>query len=131
MTDTPTPQSVGRLIRDARKQRGLTQTELAALLNTSQGAITRIEGGNQNLSLDMISRIAEVLESRLIVPGDRPATANLFIEGETSLSGSIETRSSKNAAVALLCASLLNKGRTVLRGIIAAAALVCIWRAWL
>ncbi|EPH02814.1 UDP-N-acetylglucosamine 1-carboxyvinyltransferase [Propionibacterium sp. oral taxon 192 str. F0372] len=117
MTDTPTPQSVGRLIRDARKHRGLTQNELASLLNTSQSAITRIEAGNQNLSLEMISRIAEVLESRLIAPGDRPVTPNLLIEGETSLSGSIETRSSKNAAVALLCASLLNRGRTVLRGI--------------
>ena len=111
-----TPASIGRLVRDARKQRGLTQHELASLLNTSQSAIHRIESGNQNLSLEMINRIAGALESPIIVPGDRNSM-NLRIEGETKLSGSIEVRSSKNAAVALLCASLLNKGRTVLKGI--------------
>ena len=33
------------------------------------------------------------------------------------LSGSIPVKTSKNAAVALLCASLLNKGRTTLRSL--------------
>ena len=42
---------------------------------------------------------------------------NFRIEGNTKLSGEIEVRSSKNAAVALLCASLLNRGTTTLRGI--------------
>lgn len=116
MTQTTTPASIGRLVRDARKQRGLTQNELASLLSTSQSAVHRIESGNQNLSLEMINRIANALESPLIVPGGR-SSMNLSIRGETTLSGTIETRSSKNAAVALLCASLLDKGRTVLRGI--------------
>lgn len=117
MTQTTLPASIGRLIRDARKQRGLTQIELASLLNTSQSAVHRIESGNQNLSLEMINRIATALESPLIVPGGGRHSMNLRILGETTLSGSIATRSSKNAAVALLCASLLNRGRTVLRGI--------------
>lgn len=116
VTQLTTPASIGRLVRETRKQRGLTQSELASLLNTSQSAVHRIESGNQNLSLEMINRIAEALESPLISPGGR-ASMNLTISGQTSLSGSIETRSSKNAAVALLCASLLNRGRTVLRGI--------------
>ncbi len=116
MNQTTSPESIGRLVRDARKQRGLTQSELASLLSTSQSAIHRIESGNQNLSLEMINRIANALESPLIVPRGRNSL-NLSIVGETSLSGSIETRSSKNAAVALLCASLLNRGRTVLKGI--------------
>ncbi len=116
VTQLTTAASIGRLVRDARKQRGLTQTELASVLATSQSAIHRIESGNQNLSLEMINRIAEALESPLIVPGGRNSM-NLSIGGETSLRGSIATRSSKNAAVALLCASLLNRGRTRLRGI--------------
>ena len=115
MTET-TPASIGRLIRDARKQRGLTQIRLAEVLNTSQSAITRIEAGNQNLSLDMINRIADALESPLITPATS-GTMNFRIEGGTKLSGSIEVRSSKNAAVALLCGSLINRGKTVLRGI--------------
>lgn len=42
-------------------------------------------------------------------------TIDLFIEGGKKLKGSIEIKKSKNAAVALLCASLLNKGTTILK----------------
>jgi UDP-N-acetylglucosamine 1-carboxyvinyltransferase len=107
---------IGGLIRDARKHRGLTQTQLADVLGTSQSAVHRIEAGNQNLSLEMVSRIAEALDSPLIsVGGSGPQ--HLRVQGGANLSGTIEVRSSKNAAVALLCASLLNRGRTVIRGI--------------
>jgi len=107
---------IGGLIRDARKHRGLTQTQLADVLGTSQSAVHRIEAGNQNLSLEMVNRIAEALDSPLIsVGGSGPQ--HLRVQGGANLSGSIEVRSSKNAAVALLCASLLNRGRTVIRGI--------------
>ena len=103
------------LIRDARKQRGLTQTQLADLLSTSQSAVHRIESGNQNLSLEMINRIASALDSEIIAAGK--GAVHVRIQGGRRLSGSIEVRSSKNAAVALLCASLLNHGTTTLRGI--------------
>lgn len=107
---------IGGLIRDARKHRGLTQHQLAEVLGTSQSAVHRIEAGNQNLSLEMVSRIAEALESPLIsVGGSGPQ--HLRVQGGVKLTGSIAVRSSKNAAVALLCASLLNRGRTVIRGI--------------
>ncbi|MDN5725536.1 MAG: UDP-N-acetylglucosamine 1-carboxyvinyltransferase [Propionibacteriales bacterium] len=115
MTDTYLDR-IGGLIRDARKHRGLTQTQLADQLGTSQSAVHRIEAGNQNLSLDMVNRIAEALDSQLISLGTAGPT-HLRVDGGRKLSGSIAVRSSKNAAVACLCASLLNKGRTVLRGI--------------
>ena len=60
---------IGSLIRDARKHRGLTQTQLAELLGTSQSAIHRIEAGNQNVSLEMVNRIAAALDSPLISVG--------------------------------------------------------------
>ncbi len=104
------------MIRDARKQRGLTQQELADLLGTSQSAVHRIESGGQNLSLEMINRIASALQSPLITAGAGGPT-HFRVQGPVTLSGSIAVRSSKNAAVALLCASLINRGRTVLRGI--------------
>ena len=107
---------IGGLIRDARKHRGLTQTQLADVLGTSQSAVHRIEAGNQNLSLEMVNRIAAALDSTLIsVPGAGPQ--HLRVEGGAKLNGTIDVRSSKNAAVGLLCASLLNRGRTVFRGI--------------
>src|SRR5687768_10885829 len=104
---------IGNLIRDARKHRGLTQHQLAELLATSQSAINRIEKGHQNLSLEMLARIGAALDSEIVALGAGPT--HLRVTGPTTLSGSIEVKSSKNAGVALLAASLLNRGRTTLR----------------
>src|ERR1700710_698218 len=104
---------IGNLIRDARKHRGWTQQQLADVLSTSQGAVTRIERGHQNLSLEMLARVGEALDSEIVSLGAGPT--HLRVTGPTTLSGSIDVKSSKNAGVALLCASLLNRGRTTLR----------------
>ncbi|WP_373286504.1 UDP-N-acetylglucosamine 1-carboxyvinyltransferase [Nocardioides deserti] len=104
---------IGNLIRDARKHRGLTQHQLADLLSTSQSAINRIEKGQQNLSLEMIARIGAALDSEIVALGAGPT--HLRVTGPTTLSGRIDVKTSKNAGVALLCASLLNRGRTTLR----------------
>src|SRR6188472_148900 len=106
---------IGNLIRDARKHRGLTQHQLAELLATSQSAINRIEKGHQNLSLEMLARIGAALDSEIVALGAGPV--HLRITGPTTLSGSIDVKTSKNAGVALLCASLLNRGKTVLRSV--------------
>src|SRR5690606_15952229 len=107
---------VGALMRDARRHKDLTQAELAALLNTSQSAVARIEQGKQNLSLEMLARIGESLDSEIVSVGSA-LPQNLRINGGKRLSGEIDVRTSKNAAVALLCGSLLNKGRTTLRNL--------------
>ena len=104
---------IGKLIRDARVHRGWTQTELAEVLNTSQSAVNRIERGHQNITLEMVARIGEALDSEIVSLGGGPT--HLRVVGPTTLSGSIDVKSSKNAGVALLCASLLNRGRTTLR----------------
>ncbi|TDO69387.1 UDP-N-acetylglucosamine 1-carboxyvinyltransferase [Kribbella sp. VKM Ac-2571] len=104
---------IGNLIRDARKHRGWTQTQLAEVLNTSQSAVNRIEKGHQNLTLEMLARIGEALDSEIVSLGGGPV--HLRVAGGRQLSGAIDVKSSKNAGVALLCASLLNKGRTTLR----------------
>src|SRR4029450_7008036 len=105
---------IGNLIRDARKHRGWTQQQLADVLNTSQSAVNRIEKGHQNLSLEMLARIGEALDSEMITLG-APGPTHLRVTGPTTLSGGIDVKTSKNAGVALLCASLLNRGRTTLR----------------
>ena len=104
---------IGNLIRDARKHRGLTQSQLADLLGTSQSAVNRIEKGHQNLSLETLSRIGEALDSEIVTVGS--GATHLRVTGPTKLSGSINVKTSKNAGVALLCAALLNRGRTTLR----------------
>jgi UDP-N-acetylglucosamine 1-carboxyvinyltransferase len=104
---------IGKLIRDARQHRGWTQQQLADVLNTSQSAVNRIERGHQNITLEMMARIGEALDSEIVSFGMGPT--HLRVTGPTTLSGSIDVKSSKNAGVALLCASLLNQGRTTLR----------------
>ncbi|HEX8779767.1 MAG TPA: UDP-N-acetylglucosamine 1-carboxyvinyltransferase [Nocardioides sp.] len=104
---------IGNLIRDARKHRGLTQQQLAERLATSQSAVNRIEKGHQNLSLEMLARIGAALDSEIVALGAGPT--HLRVTGPTTLSGTISVKTSKNAGVALLCASLLNRGRTTLR----------------
>jgi UDP-N-acetylglucosamine 1-carboxyvinyltransferase len=105
---------IGKLIRDARQHRGWTQSQLAEALGTSQSAVNRIERGNQNMSLEMIARIGEALDSEIVSLG-YAGPMHLRVVGGRRLSGSIDVKTSKNACVALLCASLLNAGRTTLR----------------
>ncbi|MEO6761505.1 MAG: UDP-N-acetylglucosamine 1-carboxyvinyltransferase [Candidatus Saccharimonadales bacterium] len=105
-----TNQKIGDFIARVRQERGLTQAEFAKRLKTSQSAINRIEKGNQNLSLETLGRLSEALNKQIITLGS--GSVNLRIEGGHELHGSIKLKTSKNAAVALLCASLLNYGIT-------------------
>lgn len=108
-----TNEKIGRLIYQIRQERGLTQAAFARQLGTSQSAVNRIEHGKQNLSLDTLGRISDVLNKQLISLSG--SAINLRVEGGHELSGEIELKTSKNAAVAILCASLLNKGTTRLK----------------
>jgi UDP-N-acetylglucosamine 1-carboxyvinyltransferase len=118
MADTPVLgdylRRIGTLVRDSRKHRGWTQAQLAEALGTSQSAVHRIEQGNQNLSLQMLTRISSALDSEIVSLGSS-GPLHLRVTGGLPLSGAIDVKSSKNAGVALLCAALLNSGRTVLR----------------
>lgn len=103
-------EKIGLLIQQIRQDRGLTQAEFAGKLHTSQSAVNRIEKGKQNLSLETLARISDVLQKQLIKVGNEGI--NLRIEGGRELKGTVTLKTSKNAAVALLCASLLNYGVT-------------------
>ncbi len=107
-------QKIGTLIQDTRQAKGMTQTQLAELLGTSQSAINRIEKGGQNISLEMVARISDVLSTNILTLGNSNKI-NFKVTGGKKLSGSISVKTSKNAAVGLLCASLLNRGKTTLR----------------
>jgi DNA-binding XRE family transcriptional regulator len=54
----------------ARKEKKLTQRDLAELIGTKQSNISRLESGNYNPSLDLLNRIAlavgKELEVRMI-----------------------------------------------------------------
>ncbi|SFC94933.1 Helix-turn-helix [Bacillus sp. OV322] len=52
---------VAKQIISLRKNLGLSQKELADKLNTKQSAISRIEKGEQNISIGLLEKIADAL----------------------------------------------------------------------
>ncbi|MBP5675217.1 UDP-N-acetylglucosamine 1-carboxyvinyltransferase [Candidatus Saccharibacteria bacterium] len=106
-------QEIGRVIEGMRKEKGLTQSELAKRIGTSQSAIHRIEKGDQNISLEMVKKVSGELGGQILSINDS-SSQSYRINGGKTLSGEITINTSKNAAVGLLCASLLNSGKTIL-----------------
>ena len=109
-------QLIGETIEQLRTNKGLTQEELAKMVGSSQSAIHRIEKGGQNVSLEMIKKLSEALGSQILSINDS-VSQSFRIRGGKELHGEITVNTSKNAAVGLLCAALLNTGRTVFRRI--------------
>lgn len=107
-------EEIGAIITNLRREKGITQGELAKMIGTSQSAVHRIEKGDQNTSLEMIKKISSALGHQILAVSDS-SFQSYRINGGKTLSGSITVNSSKNAGVALLCASLLNHGRTTLK----------------
>lgn len=105
--------TIGSRIQDLRESQGLTQLSLAKKIGSTQSAIARMETGRQNVSADMLKKLSKALKKNLITLS--PGTVNLSIHGGKKLKGRVVTNTSKNGAVVLLCASLLNKGKTTLR----------------
>ncbi len=104
---------IGAIIATARTRQNMTQAELAEKIGTSQSAINRIEHGKQNASLEIISKISHALRTQIVTVNDT-ASKSYQINGGKELHGSIEINTSKNAAVGLLCAALLNEQKTTL-----------------
>ncbi|MFC1510164.1 helix-turn-helix domain-containing protein [Candidatus Omnitrophota bacterium] len=61
---------IARKITELRKEKNLTQAELAPLINTAQQNISRIEAGNCNVSIDNLNKIAKALDRELKIDFD-------------------------------------------------------------
>lgn len=103
---------LGSQVATAREEARMTQSQLAEKIGTTQSAIARIESGKQNISTAMLRKLGVALGRNLM--GSAAGSVNLSVTGGHTLSGTIETNTSKNGAVGLLCASLLNRGTTTL-----------------
>ncbi|MBR0424490.1 helix-turn-helix domain-containing protein, partial [Candidatus Saccharibacteria bacterium] len=104
---------IGETIEQMRLEKGWTQEELAEATGTSQSAIHRIEKGGQNISLEMIKKLSEALGNQILSINDS-VSQSFRIRGGKELKGEITINTSKNAAVGILMAALLNSGKTVL-----------------
>ncbi len=108
-------QKIGLFIKELRERKLMTQDEFAKALETSQSAVARMEKGEQNFSTEILGKISEVLNQQIVSLAN--SSIDFQITGGKKLHGSINTNFSKNGAVGLLCASLLNRGKTTLHGI--------------
>lgn len=72
----------GRTIRGARRERGLSQGALAALVELNRTSITNIEAGRQGVSVEALLDLAEALQ---VAPGDllptRPSKSEEVLPG--------------------------------------------------
>ena len=54
-------------IAKIREKKQMTQKDLAMKLHTTQQAVSRIEKGDQNITLNMIERLAEALDKKPVL----------------------------------------------------------------
>jgi len=107
--------NIGHLIKELRERRGITQSEFAEKLKTTQSAVARIESGEQNLTTEMISKISDALGQNLVTVG--VGAINFEVEGGHRLTGTVTTKTSKNGAMGVICASLLNQAKTIIKNV--------------
>ncbi len=58
---------IGVILREARRQSGLTQEELARRIRTTKSAISRIENHAEDIKLSTIEKVAKALGKKIVV----------------------------------------------------------------
>ncbi len=61
------PGGIGTVLRDMRKQQGLTQAELGRRVGLDQKKVSLLENGNPNCRLDSLFRLLSALGVGLVV----------------------------------------------------------------
>ena len=56
---------LGKLIKDLRENKGMTQDELAKKLRTTKSAISRLENHTENIRLSTLEKVAEIFDKKL------------------------------------------------------------------
>jgi UDP-N-acetylglucosamine 1-carboxyvinyltransferase len=113
MSEKMLQKDIGAFIKALRERRGMTQEQFAKAIGSAQSAVVRMEKGEQNLSLGTLMKVSEALNQKII---SLSSTDDFRVEGGRKLSGTVVTNASKNGALGLLFAALLNKGKTTLHG---------------
>ncbi|HSX64691.1 MAG TPA: helix-turn-helix transcriptional regulator [Pseudoxanthomonas sp.] len=67
-----TPLSIGAAVRQARRNHGLTQTQLAGLAGTGLRFISELERGKPSVALDKTLSVLAVLGLRIQISAAKP-----------------------------------------------------------
>lgn len=107
-------EKIGIFIKKLREERGMTQDDFAKALKTSQSAVARVESGNQNITIEQLLKMGDILKHNIVSLQD---SIDFKVEGGRKLSGEIVTNTSKNGAINMMVAALVNSGTTILHDI--------------
>lgn len=78
--------AIANAVYKARTQKGFSQSELAKMIGTKQANISRIEAGLGNPTINLIQKLAKVLDFHVELNVDLvPATLVQFIEASNSI----------------------------------------------
>ena len=77
----------GPALRGFRRARGLTQSELGAMVGLTKGSISNMEHGRQNASLEVIGRLMDALGVGFDAIVIRPSGPGLELESDPLPSG--------------------------------------------
>nr|WP_320115085.1 helix-turn-helix transcriptional regulator [uncultured Desulfuromonas sp.] len=78
-TKSTSPQSLGLILRAARKRKGLSQTEAGKSVGIDQPTLSKIERGESNARLDTLFRLLAALDMELII---KPRETSSATEGD-------------------------------------------------
>ncbi len=96
---------LGARIREARKNKGYTQSELAELTEYSVQHISHVETGSTKLSVELLICIANVLDTSL----DELLKDSLTFSPKTQYNLSIEARTEKERSAIVKIVKTLEK----------------------
>jgi len=69
--------TIGYLLKDARKTRGLTQEEAGRTVGLNQTMISRVENGRHALRIDTLFKLLAALELELWIQPRKDAISNV------------------------------------------------------
>lgn len=75
-TKTTSPKNLGQILRNARKMKGLSQSEAGKSVGIDQPTLSKIEQGVSNARIDTIFRLLAALDMEMIVR-PRESASNL------------------------------------------------------
>jgi HTH-type transcriptional regulator/antitoxin HipB len=81
-----TPEQLGAAIRLRRKEKGLTQSQLAELLGAERKWVINLESGNPKAEIGLILRALAALNLRAsLIDADRPRTRGTLLDAPSRL----------------------------------------------
>ena len=82
MPQVTTADDIGALVRERRRERGLSQQALAASIGVSRQWIVEIEGGKERAEIGLLLRLMNALDLTVRVEPRPPDPLDRLVRGE-------------------------------------------------